>query len=101
MATLQIDLQDGFVGDDVVVRIDGGEVYRKTGVRTDLRLGLADSFRAPVPSDPGPVEVEVAIPARKLVRTLEIRAHDHPHIGVSISDGCLELRPSAVSFGYA
>lgn len=64
MPTLQVDLREGFNGDTVIVRIDGQEVYRRSGVATNYSVGLADSFRAEVAG--GDVRVEVMLPEKGL-----------------------------------
>jgi hypothetical protein len=44
MVSLVVDLQDGFAGDLVVVRLNDREVFRKEDVQTKLLLGYADSW---------------------------------------------------------
>jgi hypothetical protein len=99
MASLHIDLQEGFSNDEVVVRINQLEVYHKTGVQTDLRLGIADSFDAPAPKETATIDVE--IPSRQLSQTFMLQVGPDSHLGVGICDGQLEHRVSAQPFGYA
>lgn len=66
MPTLQLDLREGFDGELVTVRVAGREVYRKSGVRTNYSVGIADRIHFDIPA--GPVEVEVALPDRGVRR---------------------------------
>jgi hypothetical protein len=64
MPTLHVDLREGFDGDTVVVEAAGRELYRKSGVKTNYSIGLADRVTAEVPA--GDVRVEVTLPERGL-----------------------------------
>jgi hypothetical protein len=99
IATLQLDLQDGFADDLVVVRVNGIEVFRKEGVTTKLLLGYADSFQVRVPE--GSVDVEVVVPSRNLSRTVSIRISQKSYLGVSIQDGKIEYLERNEPFPYA
>jgi len=59
MAALRIDLQEGFDSDVVAIRVDGKEVYRKSGVTTMLQISLADSVEVDAGDATASVEVEV------------------------------------------
>ena len=39
--TLQIDLQNGFSNDEVVIRVDGKTVFQRAGVTTDALLAVS------------------------------------------------------------
>lgn len=62
MPTLHVDLREGFNGETVIVRVDGREIYRRSGVETNYSVGLADRMRVEVPE--GEVRVEVVLPDR-------------------------------------
>jgi hypothetical protein len=83
LAVLQLDLQAGFSGDTVAVRAGGRELVRREGVSTDYSLGRADSARVEVP--PGPFELEITVPSRKLSTRVRLDAEATPYVGVSVS----------------
>lgn len=98
VGTLHIALEDGFTGDDVIVRVDGHEVVRPQ-VQTRWQIGLADSFE--LESDDRSCHVEVEVPARGAATALDVEADDEIWLGVSISaDGDLTPRVSPEPFGY-
>ncbi len=99
MNAVIFDLQDGFDDDEVIIKIDGRQVFHKNRVKTDLRLGLADTFTAPTAG--GTSTVEVAVPARSLSETFPLDSADSPHVGIAVCNNRLEVRPSRVAFGYA
>jgi hypothetical protein len=99
MATLSIDLQEGFEGEEVIVRVDGREAARCRGVRTNRMLGLADSLAVQVPEDKA--TIEIAVPSRHLERRVEVRPGETPYLGVSLSSGQINLLPYPEPFGYA
>jgi len=99
MPTLHTALQEGFADDEVILRIDGREVFHKTGVKTRLQIGLAATHEEPVNS--GPVSVEVELPARKLTRTLPMVVTEDLFLGVSLEPvGTLRHVVSREPFGY-
>jgi len=95
MSTLHVALQDGFAGDEVAIRVDGREVWRKAGVKTDIRISRADAAEVEAPSGAA-VEIE----ARG--RTAAVRADPAtPHLGVSLDrEGRPQMRLSAEPFAY-
>jgi hypothetical protein len=98
MAKLGIDLQDGFEGDDVVVKINGQEVMRRGDVSTKRILGLAGSHRAEVGN--GPVTIEVSVPSRRIEHRLEVDASNDVYVGLSLVNGRLEPIIRKKPFGY-
>ena len=96
---LHIDLQDGFVGEPVVVRVNGNEVFRQADLATDFRIGLAHSLEVPVV--PGRVTIEVALEARKLSDRVTIDVAEPGYLGVSVTqDDQIRFRISRQPFGY-
>ncbi|MFN2445798.1 MAG: hypothetical protein ABR606_09495 [Vicinamibacterales bacterium] len=95
MRKLTIDLQDGFSGDEVVVRVNGEEVERRPDVRTKRTLGLAQSFHIQIPD--GLVTLEVDVPAKGVRGTTRV---EHAHLGVSMGGRELQFIQSDKEFGY-
>ena len=44
MGVLKIHFQDGFTGDEVILSLDGTEIYHKQSVKTHPLVGLAGTF---------------------------------------------------------
>lgn len=98
MASLVIDLQDGFSDDTVVVQVDGQEKYDKQGVNTDYALGLADSVEIQVPE--GSVNVQITVPSRQLSGTIVLEVSTTVYLGVCILDDRIDYRISDEMFQY-
>jgi hypothetical protein len=90
MATLAIELQDGFRDDTVVVRVGGAEVARREHVTTNLVISRADALEVELAD--GVADVEVALPARGLSRRERVEVAGRTYLLVSVLDGRLELR---------
>ena len=99
MPGLRVDLQDGFDGDEVVVRVAGKEVYRDDDVRTLTVIGRAATFTADVPA--GTVAVDIELPRRGLEHRVVLDAAETPNLGVSVSGTMLKHRVASEPFGYA
>lgn len=92
MTTLHLALADGFADDAVTVRINGHTVYRKEGLRTDLRISRAAAVDLPLDE----ARASLAVEARGITADLEIDAGETPYVTVDLSpDGRPILRPSA------
>jgi hypothetical protein len=91
VATLRIELQDGFEDDEVVCTVDGREVARQSAVRTDLRINRAASLEAEVPD--APLALGIEVPTRDLATELRLDPRQHPYVGVRIVGGRLEATP--------
>ena len=98
MARLGIHLQDGFTGDEVVVKVNGEERLHRQEVRTRRVLGLAEHVELDVAD--GPLTIEVSLPARGLTRHLELTAEGEVYIGISLTGGELRMITSKKQFGY-
>lgn len=99
MILLHIALQDGFVDDKVVIQVNGGEVFYKSGVRTRFQIGLADSLEMNVQG--GTVNVEVILPLRHLSKSIVWEVSDPTYLGVSITtEGEIDFRISNERFRY-
>lgn len=99
MPQLQIHLQEGFVDDDVVIRIDGHEEARESGVRTRMQTGMARIIELFVGDTT--VEVGVDVPGRDLSGAKRIDASTIAQLGVSITGDELRFTTSAEAFRYA
>lgn len=98
MPVLRVDLQEGFDGDEVIVRVDGHEV-RRDGVTTAEAVGYAGSVEVEV-DDGTTANVAVDVPTRGLgARTAAAVAGD-VYVGASIAGGDLALVVSAEPMGY-
>jgi len=86
MPTLQIDLEQGFDGDTVVVSADGEEVWRAEGVTTNLSSNVAAIAQVDVPEG---AEVEVAVPTRDLATSERI---EKPYLVVRTTPDGLDVR---------
>ena len=88
MRPLQIDFEDGFSGDTVVIRAAGRELWREDDVTTNLAASVATIARLEVPVG---TQVEVSVPTRQLTATERVET---PYLEVEIAGGKLVLRPS-------
>lgn len=98
MALLHIALQEGFSDDDVVVRVDGQEVYHKKNVTTRLQIGYADSFELEIKEGAARVEVELA--TRGLSEAFPVDVTGTTYVGLSVEQGAIRHRLSTQPFGY-
>jgi hypothetical protein len=89
---LTIKLRDGFANDSVTITVNGKEVYRKSGVRTNLAISFADVVEVPV-QEPI-VKLGVAIAGGQQA-TEEIRVRETPFVDVWVVEGEMVLRASA------
>ena len=88
MPSLQIDFEDGFRGDTVVVSAEGRELWRGEEVTTNLSSNVAAVVRLEVPAGE---PLEVSVPTRGLREEERVGA---PFLVVRIEDDRLVLEPS-------
>ncbi|MFL6233406.1 MAG: hypothetical protein ACJ76N_09765 [Thermoanaerobaculia bacterium] len=98
MPKLTIDLQTGFSNDQVILRVAGAEVLKKSEVTTNLAISLAESCQTEVKETS--VDVEVLVPSRGLKGAVKLDTTRTPYLGVSIVEGQLELKPSETMLFY-
>jgi len=97
---LHVALQEGFNGERVTAAINGREFFSRTGVKTRMQIGLADSFELDQP--PGRATLAVSIPERGATRSLELQLDQAPlYVAVSLdTSGQIQMRTSREPFGY-
>ena len=98
MPTLHVALQEGFAQDRVVVKVNGAEVANRPEVTTRNQIGFAEAIELDVSA--GATTIEVDVPARQLIGSVQVELEGETYVGVSIVDGCLELRAQREAFGY-
>ncbi len=98
MATVHVDLQEGFDHDTVVVRLDDADIYNGNDVTTQLLYGLADSTEVEV--EPGTVRISIAVETRRLSHTLPLEVDGDVFIGFGLEGGELRTIVSETPFGY-
>ena len=81
---IHLALQDGFEGDDVVLRVDGTEAYRGEDVTTRTQISHAADMQLEVPDHPFSLEVDV--PTRGVRETVQIDPRAHPNVTLSLRD---------------
>lgn len=94
MTTLRVDLQEGFDGEPVVIKVDGEELYRSTPA-TRMQTGFADRVEVDVDHS---VELEIELPEHDLRASIHIDPQESPFVGVSLADG--QIRTSFEELGY-
>lgn len=97
MPAITLDLQEGFAGEAVEVRLDGAPVWRGE-VRTDWSIGLAERVEIEVPAGGG--TIAVAVPSRDAAIDLPLQPGEAPVLGVSLIGGGLVARRSDGPFRY-
>src|SRR2546421_5858226 len=95
---LQVDLQDGFDGDEVTVKVDGHVAFHDQQVSTLTVIGRAATFT--VDTGASGVDVDVELPGRQLRDSFRVDVTATPHLGISVSGGQLSHRVSSEAFGY-
>jgi hypothetical protein len=98
MHTLRVDLQEGFDGDTVAVRLNGRELFHKSGVRTRLQIGLAQLVETEIPE--GDAIVEVTLEERRLEVKIPLKVAAATYVGISVTGDGLIHQVSAEPFGY-
>jgi hypothetical protein len=97
METLQIDLQEGFANDQVIIKVNDQEIFRES-VTTNLMHGFAASMETQVPR--GFTTIDVQVPTKGLSKTILVDMTRILHVGIAIRDGIIEYRVSDEPFPY-
>ena len=99
MQTLNIELQEGFQDDTVVVSVNGAEVMHRDHIKTRLQTGFAAATTATVPE--GKAVIEVASSAASTTGQIEVEVLAPIWIGASVdADRVLHFKISQTPFGY-
>ena len=99
MPSLNIDLQDGFVNDHVIICVDDVEVFNQDKIISNIMLGFAKQIQ---PTCQGRrVMVDIKVTNRNIDREVNINLDHITAIGISIVAGELLIRESETPFGYA
>jgi hypothetical protein len=101
MAKLHVDLQEGFADDKVVVRVNGLEIFCQENLTSRPELGLAKTLEAEV--EPGQVNIEVALPEKKLSKSIETEVRTETWVAFSIDHKTgkfVEPKVQDTLFGY-
>lgn len=95
-SAFSIHLQEGFTGSEVIVGVDGAEVYRGKPSTNPVR-GLAKVIPATEQSNIPVLKIE--IPDQKISWTTTVDLNKGATVGISVSNGCITMR-QANAFGY-
>ncbi len=98
MSKVGVDFQEGFSDDEVVVTVDGVEVYRQENLQTDYSIGLADSVKIDVASLP--CELKIVLPQKGLSTKIILNLSFPVAIGVSLQDDQMVYHLSDIGFLY-
>jgi hypothetical protein len=97
--SMHIALHDGFTGQTVTIAVDGQQVYRRTGVRTDLRISRADALDVEV-SHAGQIRIEVTIEPGNQQASTVVDPSATPNLAVDLTAGSIHFKASAEPFHY-
>lgn len=98
MPLLHVALQEGFSNDTVEIRVNGTELFRKSGVSTRLQIGFADSVETEVEADA--VDLAVSLPQKSLSKSIVFPISDPTYVGVSVEAQGIVFNVSMEPFGY-
>ncbi len=98
MPTLRIDLQEGFDGDDVILRVDGEECLHRQDVRTKRTLGVAGNVKVEV--EAGARTLQIELPGRGVTRDIPLDVQGRLYVGLSLRDGEVDALIRDKPFGY-
>lgn len=101
MATVFIDLQEGFQGESVTIFIDLKEVYHNTNVVTQKLLGFADHLEVSEVRGEVQFRITVAQGNQTIEKTFRLDANTPKYIGLNLELGKIESVFSQSPFGYA
>ena len=93
MATLTIDLQEGFESDRVEVWLDGERAWESDEVTTNLAVSLAASV--PLEVEPGEAEVWVSLPRRMVDALLTVVVDGDEHLAANLDESGVRLEQLA------
>ncbi|QKJ18179.1 hypothetical protein [Microbacterium hominis] len=97
MIPLHLEFQDGWTGEHVVVRLDGG-IVAEAAPTTRMQIGLAEALVVEV--EPGPHVLTVEIADAALAAEHAFDASTETWVGISRVDGTVAFREQQTLFGY-
>lgn len=97
-----VDLQEGFDGEDLLIRAEGLDPIRLAGLRTRLQTGLAHALSLRLPRAAGGATLTIELPALGLSQAVRLPDAPTAWLGVSLSRqrDALQLRLQDSPFGY-
>lgn len=98
MATLHIDLQEGWEGDEVLIYVDGVECRHVPEARTRNQIGLAMQIEAD--TAPGRRTIAISVPGRALEGVHVIDIKDEHWVAVSVQGDRLIFHDQPELYGY-
>lgn len=100
---IHIALQEGFNGQTVVARLNDVEIYRKSGLKTRMQIGLADKFEYDAEHPVNELHIEISSADITSDKTIPIESTSYEtYIGISIDpDGSISCKTSNEPFRYA
>ncbi len=101
VATLTIELQDGFFQEDIVVSLAGRVLFQQEQLSSRPQIGLAVSFAATVAE--GSVSLDILLPRHSTKpQVLSLIVSDNTWLGISLdATGHLVSRTASTPFLYA
>jgi hypothetical protein len=97
MVTTEVELQDGFKGDEVRVEVDGHPVFHSPCVTSHPTLGRVPprrDGRFRFDRGEGPSVLSVSVPGRGISGTVPLPPLGPPYLGLAIRGGRLVATPS-------
>jgi hypothetical protein len=100
MPRLHLHFQEGFRGDDVVIRVDGEECLRLAGLQSKPAHGYAD-LKNSVEVAEGAHAVEISIPSRQIEKRIDVDAKGDLYIGIGLGpdEARVRIRHDAPGYG--
>ncbi len=99
MANLQIDLQEGFDNDAVIIRVNGRIIYQKDSISTRMQIGFADSVKTEAAE--GQTTIQITVPNRHIEAVFPVAIDRETRLGVSLDNEQIKQRVLPSDFGYA
>jgi hypothetical protein len=82
MIILKIDLQEGFVNDEVVMAMNDTVFFEKKSIRTRTQIGLADQVEVEVRHKQ--IQLRINVKSKALVGELTMKPKENMFLGISI-----------------
>jgi hypothetical protein len=97
VAKVHLELQEGWAGEPVEIRVAGSRRYSGRPV-TRLQTGFADAVQVDVEGDS--LALDVRVPARSIANERVIHVADEHWVGLSLRDDEVRIVDQATPFGY-